>query len=491
MNHTKKINSFVLIVLSIIDFFLIVGYIQDGQKGNIPMWFGLTFAGIVAATLIFDYVTYFIKKDTNKFKYFTMIGYIIVYALAMFNAKSDLVFTMVFPIFVMYVLYFDTLFMAVSGRIFTVINVVCVVRYFIAGSTPSGMSVEVSNALLQAATVAVSSFALCWITYLEKNMKTEQLNSIAMEKNKAHELLEDVLKLGATVKADSEKAGAIVAELDEATVTALETLKNIADSNSDNAKSIESQTIMTSNIQDMLVTTNSDAAHMSDIASDSLNLLSNGREVVDDLKNMSDHISGSNAQVMKSINDFVESAAAVKNITEKIAGISSQTNLLSLNASIESARAGEAGRGFAVVADEIRNLADETQKLTNDINTIVEELEHNAGSAKEMVDTVVHSIDNEQKLIENTKDTYVKMENMFTELHNSVKDTQDRLTHIVESNNTIVDNINQLSAASEEVAASMDMAVELSNRNMDKTKETTVLVNELLVSAGEIDKYSN
>ena len=61
--------------------------------------------------------------------------------------------------------------------------------------------------------------------------------------------------------------------------------------------------------------------------------------------------------------------------------IAERTNLLSLNASIEAARAGDAGRGFAVVAEEIRNLADRAAKATSDISTIIRSLQDVAGDA--------------------------------------------------------------------------------------------------------------
>lgn len=101
----------------------------------------------------------------------------------------------------------------------------------------------------------------------------------------------------------------------------------------------------------------------------------------------------------------------------------------------------------------------------------METLENNASGTKETVSKVVESIEDEKVLIDDSMDTYVKMEDMFKQLYESVTDTQKQLKQIVDSNNAIVDSINQLSAASEEVAASMDMAVELSNNNMAKTKE--------------------
>lgn len=438
-----------------------------------------------------DYVVYFIKKDGNLFRFVSIIDYAAVYGIALINAKSDTVFTMAFPIMVMYVLYFDTLFMGIISGVLLVLNIVSVVMAAISGSMPSGIDFALSSALLQAATIGVAGSALTWITHLEKVMKGEQMNEVKSEKEKSEQILSDVLALGNTVKENTNKADALMEELNDATTTALETLKAVADSNNDNAKNIESQTVMTSNIQEMIITADSNASRMERIAGDSLNMVSEGRKLVEKLDDKASNISAMNEQVMNTINEFVKNAIEVRGITDKINGISSQTNLLSLNASIESARAGEAGRGFAVVADEIRNLADETKTLTAEINGIVETLENNASGTKETVSKVVESIEDEKVLIDDSMDTYVKMEDMFKQLYESVTDTQKQLKQIVDSNNAIVDSINQLSAASEEVAASMDMAVELSNNNMAKTKEAGGLMEEIVTSANQLDKYKN
>ncbi len=438
-----------------------------------------------------DYVVYFIKKDGNLFRFVSIIDYAAVYGIALINAKSDTVFTMAFPIMVMYVLYFDTLFMGIISGVLLVLNIVSVVMAAISGSMPSGIDFALSSALLQAATIGVAGSALTWITHLEKVMKGEQMNEVKSEKEKSEQILSDVLALGNTVKENTNKADALMEELNDATTTALETLKAVAGSNNDNAKNIESQTVMTSNIQEMIITADSNVSRMERIAGDSLNMVSEGRKLVEKLDDKASNISAMNEQVMNTINEFVKNAIEVRGITDKINGISSQTNLLSLNASIESARAGEAGRGFAVVADEIRNLADETKTLTAEINGIVETLENNASGTKETVSKVVESIEGEKVLIDDSMDTYVKMEDMFKQLYESVTDTQKQLKQIVDSNNAIVDSINQLSAASEEVAASMDMAVDLSNNNMAKTKEAGGLMEEIVTSANQLDKYNN
>ncbi|MDE6664010.1 MAG: methyl-accepting chemotaxis protein [Lachnospiraceae bacterium] len=105
-------------------------------------------------------------------------------------------------------------------------------------------------------------------------------------------------------------------------------------------------------------------------------------------KNTSNTIETIRANLQKALADS-QSVKQINGMTEEILAITSQTNLLSLNASIEAARAGEAGKGFAVVADEIRGLADSSTQTANNIQNIsdivTEAVSRLAGNAEEIL----------------------------------------------------------------------------------------------------------
>ncbi len=149
-----------------------------------------------------------------------------------------------------------------------------------------------------------------------------------------------------------------------------------------------------------------------------------------------------------------ESAQKIREAVDFISSIASQTSLLSLNASIEAARAGEFGKGFAVVASEIQKLADESsrsaQTITDIINSLVAESDLTVEIMKEVGEIVVA----QRKKIEDTQSHFVDV----TEgINSSREDTTmiEERTHVCdESRKTVVDVIANLSAISEENAAS-------------------------------------
>ncbi len=135
------------------------------------------------------------------------------------------------------------------------------------------------------------------------------------------------------------------------------------------------------------------------------------------------------------IRDVAVRFTNLDHIAEEITGVAEQINLLSLNASIESARAGEAGRGFSIVASEIGTLADQTRKL---VDRTSKEMQETRLRVQSLAD-VMKDIEREQQGTKEVIDTFAIMSqnvdqivSVFTQLMQAVKDV-DR--HSDETNN--------------------------------------------------------
>lgn len=132
-------------------------------------------------------------------------------------------------------------------------------------------------------------------------------------------------------------------------------------------------------------------------------------------------------------------------LTEDILNVSSQTNLLALNASIEAARAGEAGKGFAVVADEIRNLADNSKALADNIQEInqivssaVSSLSENSTAMLDVINkTVLPDYDQFAVIISEYRDNMGLLNEMLAGVASEINTVDDALTSMSEGLNGI------------------------------------------------------
>ncbi|MGR5985332.1 methyl-accepting chemotaxis protein [Bacillus cytotoxicus] len=114
---------------------------------------------------------------------------------------------------------------------------------------------------------------------------------------------------------------------------------------------------------------------------------------------------------MEALYSLREKVTLVSDIAQIIKDISSQTNILSLNAAIEAARVGEHGRGFAVVAEEVRRLANNVENAIKKINSNVESIVKGVATVNDVNKKLQEEVIDNQEKISKTMDEFEKIVN--------------------------------------------------------------------------------
>lgn len=215
-----------------------------------------------------------------------------------------------------------------------------------------------------------------------------------------------------------------------------------------------------------------------------------------DATNIANKMYQSNLEKLKQAIDAGRIVDKITIMANSIGDIASQTNLLSLNASIEAARAGDAGRGFAVVADEIRNLSEQSSESVIHIRSVTEQVQDAFSNITQSTQEVLSFLNDrvmaDYSQLVKTGEFYEKDANFFRDMANefmasstqmsssvahvnhSIQDVSSTAQQSAINTEEILNNITQATTAVNDVAQATQRQAELAERISNLVKRFTV-----------------
>lgn len=227
---------------------------------------------------------------------------------------------------------------------------------------------------------------------------------------------------------------------------------------------------------------------LSKMSDETMNVSTQAKETMAELIDINTQTKSDIDNIVEQSEKNVEAVNKINVILKTIEEISSQTNLLSLNASIEAARAGEAGRGFAVVAKEIGSLAESSASAAREIQEIIVSLVEDIQKTSSLSDVLNESATKQLGKIQDTREMFNRVLSAIGEISEGTERIRTEVESIDAVKNGIGETIESLSSISEENAAASEETTASANLVNEDMKQIGRVSQDMLELAEELKK---
>ncbi|MCR4720542.1 MAG: hypothetical protein K5655_02355 [Lachnospiraceae bacterium] len=467
MRESKRVNSRLLLCYLIIFMILVAAYVMEVVKGSrTPLYVViLMMTGLVP--LLVAYICYRIKPTANRIRYIAAIGYGIFYGAILLTGK-DYTYVYIFPMMFVLMLTCDIKLIMATDALIIIANIISAVLTYMGAEAKETTLPMIEVQLAVAIVCAVYSFLS--IKVIKKN-NDEKALELGKEKETADELVDKNDRIIEVANLKVKNAVEAANLLDENFDSVQRAIREVSEGAQVTANTAENQMSAIQELDKAIVSVKKEAGLVDESMNGFMKTAEDCAEKSKAIGTGIETIEVEKEAILKGAQALEEMALELNEIIDIISSVSKQTSLLSLNASIESARAGEAGRGFAVVAGEIGSLVNQTNDATAKISARVGGVQEEVRTMKEKIGIIDKSVTEQKEMTSSVISSLEDMKNIASEAKKRMEEQLSHMDRISGDSAKISDSISTLSGISEETTAGASTTLELVNDSVDRMGE--------------------
>ncbi len=321
---------------------------------------------------------------------------------------------------------------------------------------------------------------------VSNRINEEKQRELQDEKTKAERLLEQVMRFSGVLSDGVSQVDIHMSTLNKSVEEMSVAMEEVTTGTQETAESVQNQLTRTEEIQNLISDVEEVGVYIKESMDTASGEVQKGVVNMEALSSQSRQSREANAMVVEFMTALRTQAEKMNEITRLISSIANRTSMLALNASIEAARAGEAGSGFAVVAKQVSELSDQTKDATVNISELIGSV---TGELNQMTDAVKLVEENSAAQDEKTEALRKSLQDIMgvtANIADRTKGLEKMIEKLAQANSDIVQNIQVISAITEEVTAHSSETLNTCRKNQDIVSEVSGITAKLNESAQDI-----
>lgn len=484
VSEMKRCNKVTTLCHGIICAAITAAYLVEVIKGSRTIAYFAMITLLALGPVFVEIAMYKKNPESNILRKVVAYSYAVLYTVAVFTTHSRLPFTYILPMLVVITLYGDISYCTRIGVGAALINVADVAyKVYLKSYTQD----EIPDIEIRLIVMVIIVIYLVMTTKVSQQINQIKQQELETEKQKIQRLLDYVMHLSGEMSGGVEQVDDQMSRLDKSVEEMGVAMAEVATGTQETAESVQNQLTRTQEIQKLIDDVNEVGVFIKERMNAASGEMESGVAGMELLSRQSKQSREANATVVRLMTELHTQADKMNEIVGLITNIANKTSMLALNASIEAARAGgDAGASFAVVAKQVTELADQTKEATVNIAELIGTVTDELNEVTVAVKVVEENTEAQDERTEELSKSLNGIMDMTTMIAEKTSNMEDMIAKLAAANGNIVENIQVISAITEEVTAHSSVTLNTCRENQEIVNEVSRITTQLNESAQKL-----